>query len=626
MTIDIEKTIQDLQKFDEAYYKGSPLIPDDQYDALRRRAEEISPEHEYFKKAPHVKETSLEKVHLPYSMGSLNQVYEGEALKWAEKYDCIQNDVVVTEKLDGASILLVYESNGRGKAELSKAFTRGDGVLGHDVTRHIVAIVDIPKTVGCDYLAVRAEIIMRRSVFDAKYKRKYKNPRNLVAGFLNRNETNLEMVQDVDLVAYEIIDVSGVSNVFTKEETVNHLKQMDFTVARHEKMKGCDLTDEKLANTLAEFKRTGVYELDGVVVTVNDYSNFKETSDSDSLNPEHSVKFKVQTLFEEVEVKEVIWKLSKSNFFKPRIKFEEVELDGATITYATGHNARFIRDNGIGSGAKIKITRAGSVIPYVMGVTRPVHPDMPPKGTWSWDENGVEAVSKEEISSQRTLMETVHFFKTLGVDNVQETSIEKLIEHQGWSEKIFDDLVVSIIELWDEEWRQALGENGKKAFLSLHTILSSVKPEVVMGSLPYFGRGFGVRKAKKVLGQMTLEEFKNATFEDIEKLEGFNTTCESIYDGLSRFNIFLDRTKDYITFTKKSVTEQSMGGQTIVMTGFRDNELKEKIEERGGKVTTSVSKNTTMVLTKSVKSSSSKVKKAKELGIPVVDVADFDVI
>jgi len=235
-------------------------------------------------------------------------------------------------------------------------------------------------------------------------------------------------------------------------------------------------------------------------------------------------------------------------------------------------------------------------------------------------------VSNEEFSSQRTLMETVHFFRTLGVENVQETSIQKLIGTHGWGDKIFDDLVVAIIELWDEEWKQALGENGKKAFLSLHTILSDVKPEVIMGALPYFGRGFGVRKAKKVLDQMSLEEFRNASLEDIQGLEGFNAMCESIYEGLNRFNTFIERTEDYITFTEKSNSDQTMAGQTVVMTGFRDNKLKEKIEDRGGKVTTSVSKNTTLVLAKSVKSSSSKVKKAKELGIPVMAVEDFVVV
>lgn len=624
MITDIEQTIKDLQKFDEAYYDGNPLIPDDQYDMLRKQAEEVAPDHEYFLTAPHTKGTPLEKVDLPYPMGSLNQVYEGDALKWAEKYDSTHDEMIITEKLDGASILLVYEKNSKGKTVLKKAFTRGDGIVGHDVTRHIEKMTSIPKVVKCDYLAVRAEVIMRRSVFDDKYKRLYKNPRNLVAGFLNRKETNLRMIKDIDIVAYEIIDISGVDGVFTKEETVLHLKSMGFRVARHVKLRGYQLRDEKLAETLDTFRSTGNYELDGVVVTINDYSEFNEKSDSDSLNPEHSVKFKVQTLFEVVEVEEVIWKLSKSNFFKPRIRITPVDLDGATITYATGHNARFISDNGIGRGAKIKVTRAGSVIPYVMEVIEPSEkPDMPPAGVWVWDSNQVEAVSKEEISTQRTLMETVHFFKTLGVENVQETSIEKLIGTYGWGEKVFDDLVVAIIELWDEEWKQALGENGKKAFLSLHTILSNLKPEVLMGAVPYFGRGFGVRKSKKVLDQMSFEDFKEASLEDIKALEGFDTTCETIHEGLERFNILLDRTEDYITFAEKSFSDQTMKGQTVVMTGFRDKELKEQIEDRGGKVTSSVSKNTTLVLAKNVKSSSSKVKKAKELGIPVMAVSDF---
>jgi len=623
MITDIEKTIQDLQRFDAAYYDGSPLISDDQYDMLRQQVETVTPDHEYFKSPPHTKGSPQEKVELPYPLGSLNQVYKGEAIKWAEKYDSAHDEMVATEKLDGVSILLTYNSNNKGKATMDAAFTRGDGMFGANVTRHVEKMTNVPKIVNCDYLAVRAEVIMRRSVFDDKYQRQYKNPRNLVAGFINRKETNLRMIKDIEIVAYEIIDISGAKNVFTKEETLLQLKKMGFNVARHLKLRGYQLHDEKLTEVLTDFRTTGKYELDGIVVTINDYSEFMEASDSDSLNPEHSVKFKVQTLFHEVEVKEVLWKLSKSNFFKPRIRFESVDLDGASITYATGHNARFIHDNGIGRGARIKVTRAGSVIPYVMEVVTPVTPAMPPVGTWEWDKNEVEIISVEEISTQRTLMETVHFFKTLGVENVQETSIQKLIAARGWGDKIFDDLVVDLIELWDEEWKRDLGENGKKAFISLHTTLSNLKPEVLMGALPFFGRGFGVRKSKKLLEQMSFEEFKNVELEDLQKLEGFNTTCEAIHDGIVRFNGFLDRTGDYVTFVEKANGDLTMKGQTIVMTGFRDNELKEQIESRGGKVTTSVSKNTTLVLTKSTKSSSSKVKKAEEMGIPVMMVSDF---
>lgn len=629
MTTNIEETkvedsvIKDLMKFDEAYYNGSPLIPDDQYDMLRKDAESRFPDHEYFTTAPHQKGTVLEKVDLPYPMGSLNQVYESEALKWAEKYDSSHDEMVVTEKLDGASILLIYEPNAKGKTVLSKAYTRGDGTVGHDVTRHLGKMTSIPKVVNCEYLAVRAEVIMRKSVFNEKYQKQYKNPRNLVAGFLNRKETNLRMIKDIDIVAYEIIDISGVNNVFTKEETVIHLKQMGFSVARHLKLRGYQLKDDKLSEVLEEYRKTGKYDLDGVVITINDYSEFKEMSESDSLNPEHSVKFKVTTDFHIVEVEEVIWKLSKSNFFKPRVRIKPVDLDGATITYATGHNAKFIHDNGIGKGCKVKVTRSGSVIPYIMEVVESVTPDMPPKGTWEWEQNEVEIVSKEEISTQRTLMETVHFFKTLGVEHVQETSIQKLIGTHGWSEKIFDDLVVSIIELWDAEWKTALGENGNKAFLSLHTILSNMKHEVLMGAVPFFGRGFGVRKSKKVLDQISFEDFRNASLEDFQNLEGFDTTCEAIHSGLERFNTLLDRIDDYITFKEKSTTDLSMKGQVIVMTGFRDKELKEQIEDRGGKVTTSVSKNTTMILAKNPKSSSSKIKKARDLDIPVVAISDF---
>lgn len=605
--------IQELKTFDEAYFAGSPIIPDVQYDKLKKELQEKYPDAPYFSEVGAVPKG--EKVDLPYPMGSLNQVYEGDTVRWINKYSLKSETIVVTEKLDGVSVLLIYSGG-----KLSDAYTRGDGRKGEDITHHVRNIPSVPDKITTDYLAVRAEIIMKNDVFATKYSKKYKNPRNMVAGLVNRKKSEIDTLKDVDVVAYEVID--GATSD-TKLETLEFLHGEGFLIANNVSTVGNMLADDRLSNSLASFKRNGYYELDGVVLTVNDYSKFEDISKSSSLNPEHSVKFKVldEDSVMEADVVDVHWKVSKTGFYKPRVEIRPIELMGSTITFATGFNAKYIYENRIGPDAKISITKAGSVIPYIISVLKDTDPKMP-NAEWDWDENKVEAVIKG--SHEQTLMQVVHFFKTLGVENAQETSITKVIEDQGLQGKSFSTIVYELICMFDIEWKRVLGENGIKVYDSLHKKLSTLKEETLLGATPFFGRGFGVRKSKKILEQMSFDEFKNATATQIENVEGFDKTSSDIYNGLKDFNNFFKSIEEFITFEEKDQVDNTLKGEKIVMTGFRDVDLQEKIESRGGKVSSGVSKKTTMVIAADVDSTSGKVKKAKDLGIPVISQRDFN--
>lgn len=629
--------IQDLKNFDNAYFEGKPIIPDAQYDQLKQELQDKYPNNEYFSE---VGATPVRaKVDLPYPMGSLNQVYENDTPDWVSKYKLSNEYVIVTEKLDGISALLIYEkSEDSSDCVLVKAFSRGNGIKGEDITRHVKLIPNVPKTFNGSYAAIRAEIIMPNERFDKKYANKYKNPRNMVAGVINRKVSDQTLLDDLDVVAYEIIDSSGTddgfeiidssdTDGFSKTYTLNYLAECNFIIPRFEPYLGSALTDALLSGILSRFKKGSAYELDGIVLTVDDYSNFENVSKSASLNPEHSVKYKVldESSVLEAVVVNVHWKISKTGFYKPRVEIEPVELMGSTITYATGFNGKFIYENGIGPGAVIKITKAGSVIPYIMKVTSPVAPKMP-RGEWEWDDNRVEAqwdTNRAQNSPEQTFMQVVHFFKSLEVENAQETSLAKVVEAQGLGDKDFTTIAYEIICMLDAEWRRTLGENGIKAYDSLHKKLSNLKHETIMGACPFFGRGFGTRKAKKILEQISYEDFVNG--KDISNLEGFNTTVGTIMRGINDFNTLMNKIDFAITFVEKvEDDEQSLAGEKIVMTGFRDKELQEKIEARGGKVASSVSKNTTMVIAQDVNSTSGKVQKAKDLGIPIFSQRDFD--
>lgn len=627
--MDIEKTVKQLQLFDEAYFEGSPLVTDTQYDLLKESLRKESPDHPYLLEVGSPERGG--KIPLPYKMGSLDQIYENDYVKWIKKYSIENSEVVVSEKLDGMSVLLVYETV-NGKLSLQNAYSRGNGLEGADITRHIKVMPSTPVSMDRDdieRIVIRAEVIMEEELFQSKYSTDNKNSRNMVSGCMNRKVTKHSILKDIHLVTYEIVDLKPKDNKNTKKDNLKLLKDLGFLVVNNKTFLGNELNDEKLKELYTSMADESLYLLDGIVITINDYATMKKLSKSSSINPEHSVKYKNisdEHILETI-VKKVHWKLSKSGYYKPRVEITPVNLFGTTVTFATGFNGKFIVDNGIGSGSKIKITKAGAVIPYIVEVLEKVEP-MLPEAEWEWDSLGVEMRSTEDTPDV-IFMQAVHFFKTLSVEQLQETSLKKVYDSLLDSKiniSTFDNLVSEVISLLDHDMKKILGANGLKAYDSLHKRLSEIKPETLLGATPFFGQGFGVRKAKKIIDVMSFENFLTCSESDIKRIEGFDKTSSRVVDGIEAFKDFYNNIEDYVTFASKEEIPLSnkLNGHVVVMTGFRNKELQEKIEQYGGKVTSGVSKKTTIVIAEDVNSSSSKIKKAKELNIPVIGLNDFE--
>lgn len=627
MSLDVENEISRLKTFDDAYFNDEPLIPDAQYDDLKKRVQDIAPDHPYFNSVGH--EERGGKVDLPYQMGSLDQIYEGDYDKWIKKNNLENEQVLTSEKLDGTSVLLVYECKEGDSLRLKQAFSRGNGIQGADISRHVRKVPSVPKSPDLDttFLVVRAEAIMEDSKFEKKYSKKYRNARQMVAGSMNRKVTTQEVLNDIDIVAYEIVDMADATELLGEEDTkksrFNLLSDAGFKIAYHEVDDALAHSDASLAETLDRFRESSKYTIDGLVITANDYLNLDSNRKSSSLNPEHSVKFKVlsEDSIVDTTVVNVHWKLSKSNFWKPRVEIEPVDLFGTTVTFATGFNGKFINDKKIGPGAKIKITKAGEVIPYIVDVIEPSKTVSEPESGWEWDDLGVEWKAPQG-SSEPVIMQLVHFFKTIGVEYLQETSIRKMLDFYDLENESFTSMAEELIGFVDEEWKRVLGENGMKIFLSLHKKLTSIKREQLLGATPFFGRGFGVRKAKKIMDVMSLDEFLSSSVNDIENIEGFAQTSQTVIDGIPEFKDFYNRIEEYVSFEEVEKTD-TLDGEVIVMTGFRDKEIKEFIENSGGRVSSAVSGKTTMVIAADVNSNSGKIKKAKENGIPVISANDF---
>jgi NAD-dependent DNA ligase len=621
----IDEIVAQLRIWDNAYFNDKPLVSDSEYDALKRLLQNLDPANSYLLEvgAP-VKEEVSRKVKLPYQMGSLNQIPQGEIKNWVDKYILDDRFLILTDKLDGVSCLLIYKDG-----KLSQAFSRGDGYEGQDITKHVSLVPSVPKTLEDDtvvLLAVRAELIMRKQAFQQNFASEFKNPRNMVAGVFNRKEPVERYLSHIDLVAYEIVDHKILNTDLHKHKQANlsTLKEWGFSTVSFVGKTGGELSDAYLKKYIEGIRATSPYELDGIVITVDDWGSLELQSSAQTLNPEHSVKYKIldESTIQETEVIKVHYEISKSGYQKPRVEIRPVNIGGVTITYATGFHGKFINDNGIGPGAKVRITRSGDVIPYILEVTKKATAQLP-EGDWSWNETGVDIVVNKD-NPEVIFKQVLDFFTSLDVELLKEASLKELFEKFDFKGEKYTQILLTMFDLTETEYEKVIGANGKKIYASLHRRLQNLSMPVLMGSLNYCGVGFGVRKAKALLEQVSFEELQKMSVEEVAELNGFDVkTATAIVRGVPAVAEFMLAAEDFIAFKTEEKVSAALENINVVMTGFRDKDLHAKIEAMGGKVSSGVSGKTTHLLQMDVNSASSKTKKAKELGITIMTPDQF---
>jgi DNA ligase (NAD+) len=624
MTLEISQIVESLRSWDKAYFNSdNPVVSDSEYDILKERLRTLDPSNPYLLEvgAP---EVASRKVKLPYPMGSLNQIPQGEIKDWVKKYNLNKQKIILTDKLDGISCLLVYRDG-----VLDKAYSRGDGYEGQDITRHVAHVSSVPKklAISIEFAVIRAELIMKKEVFLENFSTEFKNPRNMVAGVFNRKEPEERFLAGVDCVTYEIIDYKDSKGKFyakTKHGMLGSLTILGFNPVNSDFLDGHELTDDKLERHIIGVKSASPYELDGVVLTVNGYAELETQSSAQSLNPEHSVKYKIldKTAIQETEVVKVHYEISKSGYQKPRVEIKPINIGGVTITFTTGFNGKFILDNGVGPGAKVRMTRSGDVIPYILEVTKKVDPQFP-EGEWTWNETGVDILVNKD-NPEVIFKQVLDFFTSLDVELLKEASLKEIFAKFDFTGDKYTNILLTMFDLTETEYEKVLGVNGKKVYASLHRRLENLSMPVLLGSLNYCGVGFGVRKAKALLEQITFDELTKATVEQVAELNGFDVkTATAIIRGVPAVVEFMGAAEDFIEFKAEQKVESALSGIIVVMTGFRDKDLHQKIELLGGKVASAVSGKTTHLLQMDVNSASSKSKKAKELGIAIMTPDQF---
>lgn len=593
------------------YNTGTAIISDELYDLLVETLEEKDPKHKVLKKigAP---VTAKNRVKLPYYMGSMDKIKPntGKLEKWVKKYP---GSYVYSDKLDGVSGLLTVT-----KGEM-KLYTRGDGTVGTDIDAFIRVIPSL-RLYDLPDIVVRGEFIISKKSFK-KYAKEMSNPRNMVSGFINSKTIDTKIGKDVEFVAYELIKPRMIPSEQYKE-----LKKMGFNTVHHKKI--TTLTEKKLSNILEKRRKEGDYEVDGIVV----YSNNLHPRPK-SGNPKYAFAYKdiLSDQIANVKVLEVEWNVSKDGYIKPRLRLEPTKLSGVVITYVTGFNAKYIVDNKIGPGAVIKLVRSGEVIPHILDVITPsksrnLLPDIP----FVWSKSGVDIIYDKthgdaELEEKILIKNLTYFFKKMGIKYIDSASITKMVD-VGLNSipKILSADVDDFLEVESFHMKSA-----KRAYNEIQKMIVDVPLDKLMAASNLFGHSIGQKKIKAILdvypNVLTSKLGKDDLIEKIRNINGFEIkTAKQFVDGLFEFRKFIKKVPmiKYRKATRKIKTGK-FSGENIVFSGFRNKEWQNVIENNGGKVTTSVSGNTTILVVKDKTATTSKIQKAKSLGKKVMNINEF---
>ena len=648
-----------LLKLANYYYYYSPerILSDTIYDKIEEILKERFPKNKFWNEIRDWDDKEHEKVKLPYWMGSMDKIKPNKNLieKWSKKYP---GDYLISEKLDGMSCLLVLPNEITGKDEKSKKdikniklYSRGDGEKGQDISQLLkyINIFSKKKTTLNDImlklkvndnfkgdLVIRGEILIKKSVFNEKYKDIKNDPRSMVAGLINAKHPEQGELNDLDLVSYEVIEPS---NMIPKDQ-FELLEKYGFNIPGNELIKTRTIEEELLMKMLKKWKKESKYEIDGLIITQN-----LEHERNISGNPDYSRAFKMD--LEEQrgigEVEEILWEVSRHGKVIPRIKIKPIKIGGVVIQKATAFNAKYIKDNQLGVGAVVNIIRSGDVIPYIEEVVKPAPngADMP-KFKYKWhsggydiyiDIDGVDGIDgskdKEGNADILEIKKITYFMTTLEAEGISQSTIKRYYE-AGY--KTLKD----ILNITESDLLELPNTKEKLATKQLK-VLTEIKEiehplDKLMAASGVFDLGFGSKKAKLVIDAYPDILTKKISKMSIIEINGFEEKSADLFlKGLEKFKKWLLEHKlNYIDPTKiknksgsSSSSEQKLKDLTIVMTGFRDKELEKLIEEQGGNNTGTVSSKTSILLAKDVNESGGKLEKARKLKVPIMTVEEF---
>jgi len=562
------------------------------------------------------------KKELPFYMGSVDKVTpteEKELNRWIDRNPCDCH--IISDKLDGVSCGFVSKN---GKVKL---YTRGDGKKGSDISYLAQYLDTVPKNLNID-ICVRGELIIPKKIFDSKYKGKfrpdkkdkvYRNSRNTVAGFVS-GKTIRSGIKDVKFIVYEEI---GDITMDKPSKQLKKLANIGFTVVKYEKVGNIDM--ELLKQEHDEFKYSSDYEIDGIIIQAD--INYDRNIDK---NPSYMFAFKMMDdkNVREAIVRNVEWNISRSGAFKPVVIIDPIDLQDVTISRISGHHAKRIVEQKIGIGAVILVTRSKEVIPFIVDVIKEAKVISMPDMEYEWDEQKVNIFTVNLDCDIIVIKNIVSFFEKMVIKHINEATVTKIY-------KTGLTTLLSIISVDKKRLMKVEGIQSKSADRILKNIkdgLTDISIGQVLGASGIFGMGIGRKRVISLLKDIPdiLEIYKNLNkkelIQKISDIEGFSDImAKKIVDHLEDADIFIVEISKYATFKQvQSLCSNIFKGKKIVMTGFRDSNIELFIQQNGGTITNSVSKNTSILIVSDKKGKiTGKLEKAIKLEIQIYERDEF---
>lgn len=569
-------------------------------------------------------------------MLSLDKTKEVETLAtFAGERKCL-----LSWKLDGLTVVLTY-NNG----SLQKAVTRGNGQVGEVITANARTFKNIPVSIPFKgELTLRGEAVIKYSDFEEINKSiedidaKYKNPRNLCSGSVRQLNSEITAKRNVNFMAFALINAENVDFQNSMENQFKWLENQGFDVVEHKRV-----TQDNMKETVeyfAEKIKTYDYPSDGLVLMYDDIA-YGISLGSTAKFPRNGIAFKWEDEQAETTLKYIEWSPSRTGLINPVAVFEPVELEGTTVTRASVHNVSIVEQLALHSGDRIKVYKANMIIPQISeNLTKTGNIEVPDTcpacghNTEIRNDNGIKTLYCPNKQCPAKNIKAFTLFvsrNAMNIDGLSEETLEKFID-AGYIREFAD---IYRISRYREEITNTSGF-GEKSYDNLITSLNKSR-DVELHALIYsLGiPNIGVANAKLICKYFDndLEKIRHATVEELVKIDGIgDKMAEKFTEYFSdKENVEkLDRLLHEVTIKNPEVNHnaQNMEGLNFVVTGSvshfaNRNEVKEYIEQRGGKVTGSVTSKTNYLINNDIMSNSSKNKKAKELGIEIITEEQF---
>ena len=554
-------------------------------------------------------------------------------------------EALLSWKLDGLTIVLTYDNG-----TLQKAVTRGNGEIGEVITNNARVFKNIPHKIAFEgRLILRGEAVITYSDFEkvnaeiADAETKYKNPRNLCSGSVRQLNNEITSKRNVRLFAFNLVDAIGADGAAVdfkndRENQFLFLKEQGFDVVEYYRVNPDTIMDtiEQFATKIVDYDVPS----DGLVLTLCDLA-YGESLGRTAKFPRDSIAFKWADETAQTTLLEIEWSPSRTGLINPVAIFEPVQLEGTTVSRASVHNLSIMEELELGIGDQITVYKANMIIPQIAeNLTRSRKIQIPKtcpvcgKATQICQENDTKTLvcPNPECEAKKIKSFTLMVSRdALNIDGLSEATLEKFIA-KGFVHSFAD---IFRLNRFEKEITEMDGF-GEKSFQNLMASLEQARNTTLPRYLYAIGiTGIGVANAKMLCKafQYDFEKIKSATMEELSEVDGIG---EVLAEGIISY--FADEKKAQnalelleelqIEKPEQNEEEQIFAGMTFVITGnvyhyANRNEVKDVIEQKGGKVAGSVSSKTNYLINNDVTSTSGKIKKAKELGIPIISEEEF---